>query len=132
MVPVTEKITLDFNGYGVGGLLYPPRTLPMGQNSFQEPSAKRKKKLSGREIIAKLDSNEKDVKKAAAEIIDDALQIEDRVTTLRMCTITCGSDPDPLLLRWTEGSKGGQQGWWCALKSSAWLKVCSPRRLFGP
>ena len=97
-----------------------------------EPSAKRKKKLNGREIIAKLDSNEKDVKKAAAEIIDDALQIEDRVTTLRMCTITCGSDPDPLLLRWTEGSKGGQQGWWCALKSSAWLKVCSPRRLFGP
>ena len=36
MVPVTEKITLDFNGYGVGGLLYPPRTLPMRQNSFQE------------------------------------------------------------------------------------------------
>ena len=26
---------LDLNGYGVGGLLYPPRTLPMWQNSFQ-------------------------------------------------------------------------------------------------
>ena len=35
MVPVTERITLVFNGYGVGCLLYPPRTLPMWQNSFQ-------------------------------------------------------------------------------------------------
>ena len=26
---------LDLNGYGVGGLLYPPQTLPMWQNSFQ-------------------------------------------------------------------------------------------------
>ena len=61
-----------------------------------EPSAKRKKKLSGREIIAKLDSNEKDVKKAVAEIIDelcpfdvndeDALQIEDRVQRLERVT----------------------------------------------
>ena len=34
-VPVTETNTLDFNGYGVGDLLYPPRTLPMWQNSFQ-------------------------------------------------------------------------------------------------
>ena len=31
-----RKNTLGFNGYGVGGLLYPPRTLPMWQNSFQE------------------------------------------------------------------------------------------------
>ena len=28
-VLVTKKNTLDFNGYGVGGLLYPPQTLPM-------------------------------------------------------------------------------------------------------
>ena len=36
IAPVTERNTLDFSGYGVGGLLYPPRTLPMWQNSFQE------------------------------------------------------------------------------------------------
>ena len=35
IAPVTERNTLDFNGYGVGGLLYPPRALPMWQNSFQ-------------------------------------------------------------------------------------------------
>ena len=67
---------------------------PFSEDTMEEgePSAKRKKKLSGREIIAKLDSNEKDVKKAVAEIIDelcpfdvndeDALQIEDRVERL--------------------------------------------------
>ena len=53
-----------------------------------EPSAKRKKKLNGREIIAKLDSNEKDVKKAVAEIIDDALQIEDRVIVIIVIIIS--------------------------------------------
>ena len=39
-----------------------------------EPSAKRKKKLSGREIIAKLDSNEKDVKKADADALKASIR----------------------------------------------------------
>ena len=57
-----------------------------------EPSAKRKKHMSGKEIIEKLESNENDVKKAVAEIIEelcpfdvddqDALQIEDRLERL--------------------------------------------------
>ena len=29
IAPVTERNTLDFNGFVVGGLLYPPRALPM-------------------------------------------------------------------------------------------------------
>ena len=35
IVPVTERITLDFNGMGVGGLLYPSRELPMWRNYFE-------------------------------------------------------------------------------------------------
>ena len=29
IAPVTERSTLDINGFAVGGLLYPPRALPM-------------------------------------------------------------------------------------------------------
>ena len=57
-----------------------------------EPCAKRKKQLSGREIIDKLNSNENDVKKVVEEMLEDlcpfdvndedALQIEDRVERL--------------------------------------------------
>ena len=57
-----------------------------------EPCAKRKKQLSGREIIEKLDSNENDVKKAVGAMLEelcpfnindeDALKIEDRVERL--------------------------------------------------
>ena len=57
-----------------------------------EPSAKRKKQMSRREVIAKLDSNLDDVKKAVGEIIEelspfdvddeDAMKIEDRVERL--------------------------------------------------
>ena len=57
-----------------------------------EPCAKRKKQLSGREIIDKLNSNENDVKKVVGEMLEDlcpfdvndedALQIEDRVERL--------------------------------------------------
>ena len=36
-----------------------------------EPCAKRKKQMSGREIIEKLESNENDVKKAVREMVEE-------------------------------------------------------------
>lgn len=61
-----------------------------------EPCAKRKKQMSGREIIEKLESNENDVKKAVGEMVEelcpfdvndeDALKIEDRTERLEKVT----------------------------------------------
>ena len=62
----------------------------------EEPCAKRKKQLSGREIIEKLASNENDVKKVVGEMVEDlcpfdvndedALKIEDRAERLERVT----------------------------------------------
>ena len=41
-----------------------------------EPCAKRKKQMSGREIIEKLESNENDVKKAVGEVEELYLKME--------------------------------------------------------
>ena len=59
----------------------------------EEPSAKRKKQLTGKEIIDRLESHENDVKRAVAKILEelcpfdindeDALKIEDRVERLQ-------------------------------------------------
>ena len=47
-----------------------------------EPCAKRKKQLSGREIIEKLESNENDVKKAVAEMVEGKLVIATEIESM--------------------------------------------------